>query len=362
MTRTPSFTAPTTMRPRQVSSTHLGVAQRLPDFLSGLDLEAGALLLSRRLVGSALAAATPWGRPLKRRALGDARLAAGLALQLLAQRAGAARAVSRGLFGFGASTVWELPPQLLPAAVALYLLAWGPLLTAGAADGAAGAAEADAWRLRAQQFLSAPPGAAAAAAAPSLYVAVGGSGSFEPAPPVSLAVGPQSLAVLDCGMEVLVYAGQALGRGGSGGGGGGNAAAANGTSPAVAQQQQQQQQERSAPMPEDLPTAVAPAVQYAHQLARGRLPVPAITVLQDAGGVEAFLGRLLPLHVDVLPLQLALLPALRELSPQEHGGLIEWHARRCNAGPEGGFGHFCATAGVSLPVEGGLMEAVGVDG
>jgi hypothetical protein len=303
-------------------------------------------------VGAALSQASPWGRPLKRGALADARLAAGLALQLLAQRTGSSRVARRGIFGFGATTVWELPPQLLPVAVALYLLAAGPLLNAGGRDGEADGAAADSWRLRAQQFLAAPPGAAAAAAAPSLYVAVGGGGGFEPAPPVSLAVGPQSLAVLDCGGEILVYAGAAVGSGGSGAGAGAGGAAANGGPPAA-----------GGADPDNLPTAAAPGVQYAHQLARGRLPVPAITVLQDAPGVARLLSRLLPLHADVLPLQLALLPALRELSPQEHGALIEWHARRGGGGPppEGGFGHFCASAGVSLPVEGGLMEAVEVD-
>jgi hypothetical protein len=102
-------------------------------------------------------------------------------------------------------------------------------------------------------------------------------------------------------------------------------------------------------------------VQYAHQLARGRAPVPAISVIQDAAGVAAFLARLLPLHADVPALQLALLPALRELRPAEHGALAEWHAGWRARAADGGFGHFCAAAGVSLPVEGGLMEVVGAE-
>jgi hypothetical protein len=370
-------------RVRQVSSTQLQVAERLPDFLAGLDLEAGALLLSRRLVASALSAAgglsaKSWGRPLPRAALPDGRLAAGLALQLAAQRMGAARVARRGLLGFGGRTVWELPTALVPLAVALYLLQAGPLLNAGAGGGAAAA---DAWRLRVHQFLHAAPGIGGTLATPCLYVqqpgaaaaadgggggnsgSGSGGGGFEPVPPVSLAVGPRSLALLDCGTELLVFSGAALG---------GGAGAANGGGPLQQQQQQQQQQQAAAAPspqpPDDLPTAAAPAVQYAHQLTRGRIPVPSIHVLQDGRGVRDFLSRLLPLHMDVLPLQFALLPGLRDLSPHEHADLMEWHRRWGAGGGEdegggwGGFGHFCAGASVSLPVEGGLMEVVSDDG
>ncbi|GBF99942.1 hypothetical protein Rsub_12635 [Raphidocelis subcapitata] len=345
-------------RVRQVSSTQLAVAERLPDFLSGLDLEAGALLLCRRLVGSALAQATPWGRPLKRGALADARTSAGLALQLIAQRMGAARHARRGILGFGGPSEWELPPALVPLAVALYLLQAGPLLTADdGADGAADAAAADAWRLRAHQFLAAAPAAAACVAAPALYVRAR-DGGFEAVPPVTLAVEPGSLAVLDCGHELLVYAGAALlGAADAAADADADGGGPNGAPPPGGRQAQAQAGPSPQP-PDDLPAASAPAVQYSTQLARGRLPVPSIQVIQDAAGVALFLGRLLPLHADVPALALALLPALRELRPSEHGALAQWHAAWRPRAEDGGFGHFCAAAGVSLPVEGGLMEVV----
>lgn len=352
------------------------MGERLPDFLSGLDLEAGSLLAARRLVASALNATGGvggrgggWGRALRRSGLADARLAAGLALQQVAQRMGVARQARRGLFGFGAQTVWELPVALVPFAVAMYLLQAGPLMNADE-DGATPAA-ADAWRLRAHQFLAAVPSIGACIASPCLYVQLppspgdrggvsGGSvtgGGFQPVPPVNLAVGPQSLAVLDCGTELFVYAGPAslqphappLPSPAP------PADAANGTGAAAASAAAA---ESAAGGSEDLPMAAAPAVQFAHQLLRGRLPVPSIQVLQDARSVGVFMSRLAPLHVDVLPVQMVLMPALRELSPQEHGELIQWHAQWAPAPQVAGFGHFCTTCGVSLPVEGGLMECV----
>ncbi|KAI8475905.1 MAG: hypothetical protein J3K34DRAFT_390491 [Monoraphidium minutum] len=174
-------------RVRQVSSTQLQVGERLPDFLSGLDLECGSLLAARRLVAAAVnatggvgGAGGAWGRPLKRGALADARLAAGLALQLAAQRMGTARQARRGIFGFGGQT--------------------------------------------------------------------------------------------------------------------------------------------------------------------------------DAGDAGGLLGRLVPLHADVLPLQAALLPALRELSPREHGELVAWHGAWGGPPADGGFGRFCAAAGHNIMPRAGLLE------
>jgi len=388
------------------------VADRLPEFLSGLDLEAGTLIASRRLVAAALGATgglspASWGRPLKRGALADARTGVALALQLAAQRMGVARVARRGLFGFGGRTVWELPPALVPFAVGLYLLQAGPLLNADDDDDGGSAAAADAWRLRVHQFLYAAPGVGGALAAPSLYVQqqqrgeaaaaaaaaldVGsgsgsgsGAGGFDQVPPVTLAVGPQSLAVLDCGTEILVFAGAALqGSGGASSAAAAAAAAAGGrasngvtfdsggaaagaaTPTSSAQPGTSHPSPASPQPPNDLPTAVAPAVQYAHQLARGRLPVPSIHVLQDARGAAGFMYRLLPLHLDVLPLQMALQPGLRDLSPHAHADLVEWHRGWGAAGAVqrgGAFGHFCGEASVSLPVEGGLMEAEAEEG
>jgi hypothetical protein len=71
--------------------------------------------------------------------------------------------------------------------------------------------------------------------------------------------------------------------------------------------------------------AAAPAVSCAHQLLRGRVPVPAIRLIEDEAGMASLMQRLVPLHEDPVALQLLLLPHLRDLSPAQHGYLLDWH-------------------------------------
>jgi hypothetical protein len=71
--------------------------------------------------------------------------------------------------------------------------------------------------------------------------------------------------------------------------------------------------------------AAAPAVRCAQALTRGRVPVPAIRVVEDTAGMVALVRRLVPLHEDPVALQLLLLPHLNDISPMEHGYLLDWH-------------------------------------
>jgi hypothetical protein len=88
----------------------------------------------------------------------------------------------------------------------------------------------------------------------------------------------------------------------------------------------------------DLPRLAAPAVQQAQQVARGRLPLPTIRLLEGGAGAAAFTAKLVPLHREPMEAQLGLLPSLRKLTPSQHGELIEVHRRWAAAAAAAGEG------------------------
>lgn len=78
----------------------------------------------------------------------------------------------------------------------------------------------------------------------------------------------------------------------------------------------------------DVAMVAAPAVQLAQQLAKGRLPVPSIHIIETEEEVDQLLTLLVPLHLDPMATQLLLLPDLRSSSAAEHGQLLQWHKQR----------------------------------
>lgn len=275
---------------------------------------------------------------------------------------------------------WVLPKQLLPMAAAMYQLQRGPLLgpSSGAADATAGLA----WRLFTRQFLSASAQVALCMVCPSLYIYDSAKGSFESCMAVDIAVGPHSLAVLDCGTEVLVYAGEALHgtqpsqhtqqhtlsaaaagsltAAGQDGAANGTAAAAVRT---VAGPQTVSTATASTDMDvgaagagansntPDLAVAASPAVQCAHQLAQGRIPVPSIHILDQPSAVHSLMTRLVPLHADPMELQLLLLPQLQQLTPKQHGDLLEWQKQWWGSlDEEPTLAHWLSSFDIHLPV------------
>jgi len=204
---------------------------------------------------------------------------------------------------------------------------------------------AGSWRVLMQQFMQCSPSTALRMVAPWLYVYDAASSQFDVLPPLNLALEPDALAVLDCGSEVIIYVGKVL------------IAMVEGLptpaeeDPNSNQQQQgqvpesQQQQPPAAnghaapggagpsgrpggvasPVP-DMAEAAAPAVRCAQALSRGRVPVPAIHIVEDTAGMINLVRRLVPLHEDPVALQLLLLPHLNDLSPMQHGYLLDWHS------------------------------------
>lgn len=271
------------------------------------------------------------------------------------------------------------------------------------------------WRLLVQQFIQTGPNAALRMVAPWLYVYDSSSGQFEVLPPLNLALEPDSLAVLDCGSELIIYVGEVL-----------EAMVEGIVQPRDKEMQQQQQQQLAGPsqaQPDpqhqqqakdgaaaaaagtdpstaalpaaaaaangsagtaskppvpDMAVAAAPAVQCAHQLLRGRVPVPAIKLIEDEAGMASLMQKLVPLHEDPVALQLLLLPHLRDLSPAQHGYLLDWHrhwaavgtaAHAGAASTAGGarlmahegqqqlsFGQWYSSFGVVLRSPGGMLE------
>lgn len=255
--------------------------------------------------------------------------------------------------------MWQLPDDLIPLALSLYQLQRSRLLdlsacdleqqqSAAASDNSAEGLQArmtsssssssskgmmyGSWKLLVQQFMNTGPDAALRMVAPWLYVFDSSSGQFEVLPPLNLALEPDALAVLDCGSELIIYVGEAL------------QAMVQGILP-QRDKVQQQQTERAEPLENasqtaaepaaengntqptapDMAVAAAPAVQCAHQLIRGRVPVPAIQLIDDMQGMASFMGKLVPLHEDPIALQMLLLPHLKDLAPAQHGYLLDWH-------------------------------------
>lgn len=198
------------------------------------------------------------------------------------------------------------------------------------------------WRVQLQQFMNTGPDTALRMVAPWLYVYDSSSEQFEVLPPLNLALEPDALAVLDCGSELLIYVGQVLEAMV-----GGLASQNESDEKQELQQQKKQQQQRSAaaaaagpgvapaesaaaagdgaPAVPDMAVAAAPAVQCAQQLIRGRVPVPAIRLIQGIQDMADMMQKLVPLHEDPVALQLLLLPHLKDLSPAQHGYLLDWH-------------------------------------
>jgi hypothetical protein len=316
--------------------------------------------------------------------------------------------------------VWQLPDDLIPLALSLYQLQRSPLLDPAALEpdpsdlamqqqqqqidgivftnksssssSGLGPIMYGSWRLLVQQFIQTSPSAALRMVAPWLYVYDASSGQFEVLPPLNLALEPDALAVLDCGNELLIYVGEVLealvegvippAKEGANAGFGSTyaaaAAAAVGEGVQEAQQQQQQQQgvassiesaaEAAAaaaangrPAVRDMAVAAAPAVSCAHQLLRGRVPVPAVRLIEDEAGMAALMQRLVPLHEDPVALQLLLLPHLRDLSPAQHGYLLDWHKHWAAAGAAAAA---AAQGGVSGRAAGGarMVRGEGVSG
>jgi hypothetical protein len=191
--------------------------------------------------------------------------------------------------------------------------------------------------------------------APWLYVYDPSSSQFDVLPPLNLALEPDALAVLDCGSEVIIYVGKVL-----------MALVEGLPTPAASsngeqqqQQEGQQQQQGQGPQPPqgsaaaaatngpaaipanaadggvavgpaaavvpDMAEAAAPAVRCAQALVRGRVPVPAIHIVEDTAGMVNLVQRLVPLHEDPVALQILLLPHLNDISPMQHGYLLDWH-------------------------------------
>jgi hypothetical protein len=284
--------------------------------------------------------------------------------------------------------------------------------SSSSSSGSAGSLMYGSWRLLVQQFIQTAPGAALRMVAPWLYVYDASSEQFEVLPPLNLALEPDALAVLDCGNELLIYVGEVLealvegiapakdAAASSTGYGSAAAAAAAGS---TAGQQQQQGAERvwlpptsegasaiesaaeaaaaaanGRPAVRDMAVAAAPAVSCAHQLLRGRIPVPAVRLIEDEAGMASLMQRLVPLHEDPVALQLLLLPHLRDLSPAQHGYLLDWHkhwaaaavqpqgdgraaggarmARGEGASGQLSFGQWYSSFGVVLRSPGGMLE------
>jgi hypothetical protein len=53
--------------------------------------------------------------------------------------------------------------------------------------------------------------------------------------------------------------------------------------------------------------------------------VPAIHIVEDTAGMVNLTRRLVPLHDDPVALQMLLLPHLNDISPMQHGYLLDWH-------------------------------------
>eukprot|EP00878_Enallax_costatus_P011214 GHUV01011711.1.p1 GENE.GHUV01011711.1~~GHUV01011711.1.p1 ORF type:complete len:254 (+),score=73.33 GHUV01011711.1:455-1216(+) len=246
------------------------------------------------------------------------------------------------------------------------------------------------WRVLLQQFMNTGPDTALRMVAPWLYVYDSNSGQFEVLPPLNLALEPDALAVLDCGSELLIYVGQVL------------EAMVEGSVPQSDKDQQQgsQQHQREAsateapttaaqsaaakPAVPDMAVAAAPAVQCAQQLVRGRIPVPAIRLIEDIQVMAQMMQKLVPLHEDPVALQILLLPHLRDLSPAQHGYLLDWHrhwaavaAGAAGAGSVGyasggarlavaerdkplSFGQWYSSYGVVLRSPGGTVESAAI--
>jgi hypothetical protein len=251
--------------------------------------------------------------------------------------------------------------------------------------------------------------------APWLYVYDSNSGQFEVLPPLNLALEPDALAVLDCGSEVIIYVGSIL------------EAMVEGrvADSRSSKQQEQQAGERAvegmavadaapasnAPVTNgvqapgrltaaagegssspakapggglaaapDMAMAAAPAVRCAQQLVHGRVPVPPIKLVEDPADMVQLMKRLVPLHSDPVALQLLLLPHLRDLTPAQHGYLLDWHNHWATAAQEGlsvpaaggarlahrevsgelSFGQWYSSFGVVLRSPGGTMGSDGV--
>lgn len=216
---------------------------------------------------------------------------------------------------------------------------------------------AGSWRVLMQQFMQCAPGTALRMVAPWLYVYDPSSSQFDVLPPLNLALEPDALAVLDCGSEVIIYVGKVL-----------MALVEGLPTPSASDPDQQQGRHPAAPPPPppadaaaaapapappaaatngpaaipgssgdaggrppqlapvpDMAEAAAPAVRCAQALVRGRVPVPAIHIVEDTAGMVNLTRRLVPLHEDPVALQLLLLPHLNDISPAQHGYLLDWH-------------------------------------
>jgi hypothetical protein len=275
--------------------------------------------------------------------------------------------------------VWQLPDVLIPLALSFFQLQRGPLMSLAAAAAAdaewhgsssssssnseqavstaqhstADPLMAGSWRTLQQQFMQCAPGTALRMVAPWLYVFDPTSSQFDVLPPLNLALEPDALAVLDCGSEVIIYVGKVLMALVEG-----LPTPADSTNGAQQQQEQQQQQgqrQGQGPQPPaapaatngpaaipavapdgvpaagaaaavlDMAEAAAPAVRCAQALVRGRVPVPAIHIVEDTAGMVNLVRRLVPLHEDPVALQILLLPHLNDISPMQHGYLLDWH-------------------------------------
>jgi len=150
---------------------------------------------------------------------------------------------------------------------------------------------------------------------------------------MDLALDMSTLAVLDCGTQVLVYAGQGV----------------TGSSDA---------QTKRTPSSSDLAVSAAPAVQFAQQMARGRMPLPSVHILEGPEGVVELCRRLVPLHRDSVAVQMALLPGLCQLPEQQVGVLVELHSKLAMHGTMDGTAplerptleQWCSSSNVALPV------------
>jgi hypothetical protein len=220
--------------------------------------------------------------------------------------------------------------------------------------------EEAAWQLQVYQLLDASPEAAVRLAAPEVHVYDPSSAGFKRVLPVSLAITPTALVVVDCGTQLVVYAGTVIrfsNPGATDGGDGGGSAAEGAVAAAAAAAGGGGEQ-----MP-DVAMVAAPAVQLAQALAKGRLPVPSIHIVETEEEVDQLLSLLVPLHLDPMATQLLLLPDLRSRSAAEHGQLLQWHKQRHERqlvqqevmGVEGAevpsLEEWCAALRVGLPVD-----------
>jgi len=259
-----SWSLPDGSRLERVVTKRFDTTSSLAVFMRAVNPNAAGVLLAKRVILQALKEGAAGNKAQAQRL----RAATGSRLREIGKHLGQTRETSRGFFT-GATYVYDLPKELGPLADALYQLVRGPMLgvIAGHPDERA---------LLQTLFLKAGYDESLLLLAPRLYRQEDDR-QFYPVPPVDAAMTPGSLLMLDHGAQMFVWIGSQVDS-----------------------------------------AAAAPAyTTFIQRMAAKRFPVPEVIVAREGSGDARYMAaRLVPLLKDGEAEQEAMMPELRELSPE----------------------------------------------